>query len=568
MLAALAAGITGRAWKSARLARAMGARPLPALLPAPYARWLFGVLVAFAYSALAGWGIPAQRTCWMLAAAGVALLCGRARSPVAVLSTAAAVVCALDPWAPLAAGFWLSFAAVSAIIWYGSARGPRGRLREATPESTARRHWRTRVRGTLAEAARAQYAATLVLLPLGVVFFASVSLVSPFANAIAIPLVSALITPLALAGAAGVMIWPDAGAWLLSLAGWSTEGLLVALRWIDPGGIGSLAIPLPAAPVLLLGAIACAWLLSPLPVPGRAVASLALAPLLLAPADDPPPGELRLTALDIGQGTAVLVEAGGRRLLYDAGPQLGADNDAGARTIVPYLRARGIRGLDALVVSHLDLDHSGGALSVLRNLRIDWVASSLAPDHPIVAGSPRHFACRRGERWQWGDTRFVWLHPGEERDTAMRSPTNARSCVLRIDAPGGSALLAGDIEAAQERRLLQLLGEDALRADVLLAPHHGSATSSSPQFLDAVDPAIAIFQVGYRNRYRHPNPKVVQRYEARDITVLRSDAHAAITVRLRAGEPARVSRLRVEDSRYWRIRVDAHGSAPARTPGD
>jgi len=583
MLAALAAGVAGRLWRSATLARAMRARPLASLLPAPHARWAFGLAAAFGYSALAGWGIPAQRTCWMLAAAGVALLSGRARSPVAVVSTAAAVVCVFDPWAPMAAGFWLSFAAVSAIVWYGSACAPRRRGRDRAgravtavgsplpPEPGERlRGWlrSIRVREPLVDALRAQYAATLVLLPLGVVFFASVALVSPIANAVAIPLVSALITPLALGGAAAAGILPPAGSSLLTLCGWLTEALLAMLRWVDPGGIGALAIPLPPVPALLLASIACAWLLSPVPFAGRAFAALALLPLLLTPVDEPGPGELRLTALDVGQGTAVLVETGGRRLLYDAGPQFGPDNDAGARVIVPYLRSRGIGRLDALVVSHLDLDHSGGALAVLRNLRVDWVASSLPHDHPVVAQAARHFDCRRGERWLWGRTRFTWLHPGDEREPAMRSPTNARSCVLRIDGPGGSALLAGDIEAPQERRLLGLFEAATLAADVLLAPHHGSATSSLPEFLDAVDPAVAIFQVGYRNRYRHPNPRVLGRYAERAIEVLRSDAHAAITVRLREGEPIRVARTRAHDRRYWRIRVDdAQPSSRAATGG-
>jgi len=586
MLAALAAGAAGRVWRSRRLAAALGRHALPALLPAPYARWACGLVVAFGYSLLAGWGIPAQRTCWMLAVAGVALLGGRARSPLAVVSSAAAVVCVLDPWAPLAAGFWLSFAAVSAIIWYAAARGD-GRSARANgglaaepgphaPSHSAaadpgasepgrplggwlrvraqgRRALIARLRATLLEALRAQYAATLVLIPLGVVFFSSVSLVSPLANAFAIPLVSGLITPIALAGGALSLAWSDLGALVLAGAGWLTEWLLGALDWVDPGGAASLAIPAPSGAALLLSAVACAWLLAPMPVPGRAVAGLALLPLVLAPPDQPAAGELRITALDVGQGMAVLVEAENRKLLYDTGPQLGEDSEAGSRVIVPYLRARGIRKLDALVVSHLDLDHSGGALSVLRNLRVDWVASSLPDAHPIVAAAPRHFRCRRGERWQWGNVRFEWLHPGDDPAPVTRSPTNAVSCVLRIEAPAGTVLLAGDIEAAQERLLLERDAPEALRAQVLLAPHHGSITSSLPAFLDAVRPSHAIFQVGYRNRYRHPNPQVLRRYEARGVEVLRTDDHAAITVRMREGAPPAVGRLRLDDRRYWRI---------------
>ncbi|HWS74043.1 MAG TPA: ComEC/Rec2 family competence protein, partial [Quisquiliibacterium sp.] len=504
MLAALGGALAGRIWKSRALAARMHPAPLPARWPAPYARWTIGLVVAFGYAALAGWGIPAQRTCWMIAAAGLALLCGRARSPVAVLSTAAAIVCVLDPWAPLAAGFWLSFAAVASIIWYGSARGaadrpvparaagagaptsapaapgvpeslgsppsigspvslgspaspglpdPAGKPMEAARESRVA-GWRQRAHRALAEALRSQFAATLVLVPLGVVFFSAVSLVSPVANAFAIPLVSGVITPLALAGAALATIHEPLGAWPLSLAAWLTGGLLDALKWLDSGGVSALVLARPGAPALLLAALACALVLTPARLPGRWLAAMGLCPLLVASADRPGPGEIRLTALDVGQGTAVVVETAQGRLLYDTGPALGSDSEAGSRVILPWLRARGIDRLEAVVVSHEDLDHSGGALAVLRGLKVDWVSTSMPAGHPIVVAASRHYPCRRGERWEWGDVRFEWLHPGAEPVRASRSPTNARSCVLRVESPAGALLLTGDIEAAQERDLL------------------------------------------------------------------------------------------------------------------
>ena len=194
---------------------------------------------------------------------------------------------------------------------------------------------------------------------------------------------------------------------------------------------------------------------------------------------------------------------------------------------------------------------------MLRGVGVGWVASSLAVDHPIVAAAPRHYPCLRGERWQWGAVRFEWLHPGTEPIRGARSSTNARSCVLRVESAAGAVLLAGDIESGQEKQLLSLIGPRALRADVLLAPHHGSRTSSSPEFLDAVAPSLAVFQVGYRNRYRHPNPQVLARYEARSIGVLRSDAHAAIEIRLRPGQAPAVHRFRVDTPRYWRVPVAA-----------
>lgn len=567
MLAALGALLAGRLWRSQALARRMHPRPLPLRVPTPYARWTLGLLVAFGYAGLAGWGIPAQRTCWMIAAAGLALLGGRARSPVAVLSTAAAVVCVLDPWAPLAAGFWLSFAAVGSIIWHAAARGPRTGEPDAAkpddPRARAAPAWRLRLRSTLREALRSQYAATLVLIPLGVLFFSAVSIVSPFANAIAIPLVSAVITPLALGGAALSSIWVPLGAWALGLSAWLTGWLLALLQWMDSASAAAVPIASPGPLPLALAALACALLLAPARFPGRGLAGLGLCPLLLAPVDRPAPAELRLTALDVGQGTAVLVETARGRLLYDTGPALGPDSDAGARVVLPWLRARGIDHLQAVVISHEDLDHAGGAASVLRSLRVDWVSSSLPEGHPLLALAPVHHPCRRGERWQWGEVRFAWLHPGTEPLRPARSPTNARSCVLRVESTAGALLLAGDIEAGQERMLLSLLEEGQLRADVLLAPHHGSRTSSSPGFLDAVAPAWAVFQVGYRNRYRHPNPQVLERYHARGIGVLRSDAHGAVEIRLRPGTAPQVLRHRLDRPRYWRVPVDETATVPS-----
>lgn len=556
MLAALGGGLAGRLWSSRALARRMN-RPLPARVPTPYIRWAAGLATGFAYAGLAGWGIPAQRTCWMLAAAGLALLSGRARSPVAVLSTAAAVVCVLDPWAPTASGFWLSFAAVSAIIWAGSLRSAPDRRAPGLRE---------RLRSLGGEATRSQFAATLSLLPLGAVFFSSVSLVGPLTNAFSIPLVSIVVTPLALVGAALAGLSPTLGGLALQAGCLLTDGLLAALRWLDFDGLASLTIRQPGPVTLALATLGCVVLLAPARLPARGFAWLALLPLLFSPPDRPGDDELWITALDIGQGTSVLVETAGGRLLYDAGPGLGPGNDAGARTIAPYLRARGISRLEAFVVSHEDADHSGGALSVMRELRVDWLASSLAATHPIVAAAPRHTPCRRGEGWHWGSIRFDWLHPADDDPVPRKSPTNAKSCVLRIAAPGGTVLLAGDIESPQERRLLDRLDPLDLRADVLLAPHHGSRTSSTAEFLDAVKPRTAIFQVGYRNRYRHPNPVVLERYVERDVEILRSDAHGAIMLRLRPGAAPDVIRHRVDRPRYWRVlpaaSVATHAAAP------
>lgn len=534
MLAGLAAAAARRACRTRRFGASRLARHASAQSLALAA----GIATGFAYAAIAGWGIPAQRTCWMLAVAGLAHALGRSRAPLHVLSTAAFAVVLADPWAPMAAGFWLSFAAVAAILWAA-----------ACPPAGGSGFWR--------EALRSQWAATVSLLPLGALFFGTVSWVGPLANAIAIPVVSALVTPAALAASALALVSPSWAAWPLEAIAWPTARLLQGLEWLGalPSAVGTLVRPQGA--VLAAAVAGAALLLAPWPIAPRILGAVLLAPMVLQRPDAPAPGELWLTAFDVGQGTAVLVETAHGRLLYDTGPAWGEGSDAGARVLLPALRARGIGRLQALVVSHRDLDHAGGLGSVLRAMPIDWIASSLEEGDPLLQGAPRHHPCRRGARWRWGDVEFAFLHPPERDETAMRSPTNARSCVLRIEAAGGSVLLAGDIESAQERRLVSLFGAQGLRSDVLVAPHHGSATSSSSAFLEAVAPRWAIFQVGYRNRFRHPSAKVLPRYRDAGIGVLRSDVDGAITLRLAPGAAAPPLRLRRDAPPYWRVRVDA-----------
>jgi competence protein ComEC len=533
MLAGLGGSIAGWCWRR-RWAGRMG---LACRIPAQRVRLGVAVAVAFAYALLAGWGIPAQRTCFMLGMAALLMGTGRGASIAAAVGAAAAAIVVLDPWAPLSAGFWLSFGAVLAIVWVcAGSRFGQGRLAEFATG-----------------AVRTQWAATIALLPLGAWFFGAVSVVGPLANAVAIPLVSMLVTPLALAGAALALVSPTLGGWLLAPAAWLMAVLLALLQWFAALPGASLPVPRPGTAVLVATIAGCALLLAPVGVPRRALGAIALLPLAAAPLQRPGPGALWMTALDVGQGMAVVIQVADRTLVYDAGPTTGPHTDAGSRVVVPWLRNQGIGRLDALVVSHLDDDHSGGALSVLRAVPPDWLASSLPPGHRIMTAAARALPCRRGERWAWGDAQFEWLHPSDPPEPARGSPTNAVSCVLRIVHPGGTVLLAGDIEAPQERRLVGLFGPQGLAADVLLAPHHGSATSSTEAFLDAVSPRWAVFQVAYRSRFRHPHPRVLARYERRGIGILRSDADGAVQLRLAADAPPQIVRSRAEPLRYWRI---------------
>ena len=533
MLAGLGGSLASWLWRR-RWASRQG---LACHLPVQVARLVASVAVAFAYALLAGWGIPAQRTCFMLAMAALLLGSGRCASISAAVGVSAAVIALLDPWAPLAAGFWLSFGAVLAIVWVCA--GTRFGL--------------GRIATFIDGAVRTQWAATIALLPLGAWFFGSVSLIGPIANAYSIPLVSIVVTPLALAGGAVALVSTELASWLLVPTAILTRWLLGSLQWLSelPGAF--VPMPRPGLLALIVSSAGCAMLLAPVGVPRRALGAVALLPLLCAPLARPGPGELWITALDVGQGMAVVVQVGARSLVYDTGPSLGPHADGGNRVIMPWLRAQGIGRPDALVVSHLDDDHSGGAASIIAAMTPDWVASSLPADHRILAGARKPLRCRRGERWRWDDTEFEWLHPADPPEPARGSPTNAVSCVLRVRSPAGTVLLAGDIEAPQERRLLDLYQADDLAADVLLVPHHGSATSSTERFIDAVSPRWAIFQVAYRSRFRHPNAKVLERYQQRGIGILRSDADGAVQIRFAPGQSPQIMRSRHDPERYWRV---------------
>jgi competence protein ComEC len=300
--------------------------------------------------------------------------------------------------------------------------------------------------------------------------------------------------------------------------------------------------------VFLLALGGTLWMLMPRGWPHRWAGAAAWLPLLLQLPDHPEPGRFRVTAFDVGQGMALLVETAGHRLLYDTGPGYAPGADAGSRVLLPYLRMRGIAALDGMVVSHGDSDHTGGALAVLGEQQVGWVASSLEHAHPIVRAARRHVRCAAGQRWEWDGVRFEMLHPAASTYAEPAARANARSCTLRITNGRTAILLAGDIEAAQEAALV---GANAggLRADVLLAPHHGSGTSSTAAFLAAVKPSVGVFQVGYRNRYKHPKKEVWERYGQLGIERLRTDELGAL--RIDFGGRVEVQAWRREHARYW-----------------
>jgi competence protein ComEC len=514
MIAALAFAVVARLW---RRAAALALR-----IPAQKAAAIAGLLAGLAYSLLAGFGVPAQRTVIMLAVIALALAAGRPSRGRDVLAVALLAVLLLDPWAILAPGFWLSFGAVALILYVSAGRVERP--------------------GILRNWVRVQWALTLGLLPLLLGLFQQVSVASPLANAVAVPVVSLGVVPLTLLGTVLPLdIALAVAAWLMD---WC-HAFLAALSQL-PAAVWQQHCP--PAWALVAAVLGVLWLLAPRGFPARWVGLFALLPLFLLQAPRPAPGEYWADVLDVGQGLAVLIRTHKHALLFDAGPALSRDADSGSRIVVPHLRATGVGRLDGFVVSHDDIDHTGGMQAVLEALPVRWVSSPLAPDDPRLAGTHRAVRCQRGTDWDWDGVRFALLHPAAESYNRPGIKDNNRSCVLRVQSAAGSLLVAADVERDAEAQLLEH-GTAALRADVLIVPHHGSRTSSTDAFLRAVAPSLAIFTVGYRNRFGHPAQDVLERYVQQGSRILRSDTDGAVLLRFAAG--VSVQAWRHQRPRYW-----------------
>ncbi len=487
-------------------------------IPAKHVAVLAGFAAALGYCALAGWGVPAQRSLIMLGVVAWTVVGRRQIGTSSALAIALFLVLLRDPWAVFGRGFWLSFLAVALLLYAV------GQRREAA--------WRGWV--------RAQWAVGIGLMPPLIALTGQVSLVAPLANAVAIPCVSFLLLPLVL---------------LFALTGWAPLAQLAAFafdllaRLLAILGSPQWAVWQQAAPPSLLIAAAllgALLLLLPRGVPGRYLGIALILPLVLWRAPRPLAGGFELTLLDVGQGLAAHVRTAKHDLLFDTGPSYGRQSDAGQRIVLPYLRGEGVRRLDGLIVSHQDSDHSGGAMSVLADVSANWLMGALPVDSALRKIATVQRECRRGDTWNWDGVRFEILHPAVA--TLVTRDGNTSSCVMRVSAAGTSVLLTADIPRKSER---ELLGTGLLRHDaVMTAPHHGSRTSSSAAFIEAISPTTVLIPVGYRSRFGHPHPEVLARYRAAGVEILRSDRDGAIRLTVGAQAP-RWTRWREVAHRYW-----------------
>lgn len=495
------------------------------------------IVVAWLYASAAGLSLPTLRAAIMVSVFMLALILRRQHASFSCFSLALLLVLLCDPLGPHSAGFWLSFGMVFALLWgHSQCRNYGGLLLRLLQLLTAQ--WRVFVAGLF------------LLYQLGL----PLSFCAPLANIIAIPLVSMVLVPLALLDGLSLCLWGDALP-ALSVFYAIAENILMAwLHWVQSVGQGLPRYPIPWSPVFAaLLALACLLLLQPAGFYYRAAAFALMLPVLF---NQPTESRgIEIQVLDVGQGSAVVVQNAGRTLVYDTGP--GWKHGSAARhTLIPNLQRRGLSKLDLLVVSHGDNDHAGGAIDLLQRFKIERLVYGQSQGlEPVLAAAQGLDiqACRSGETVKWGALRLMFFNGADTvaGSTALRTDNRA-SCVLLLEAWGRRVLLPGDIDSLAESWVLAELAERGIGGvDVLMAPHHGSISSSSIRFVKTLAPAEVIHSAGYRNRFRHPHPRVWRRYHSLGSRQWLTARDGGVQVWIRPSGEYSIDSARAAAPRFW-----------------
>jgi len=457
-----------------------------------------GFAFALFYASLAGFSIPTQRALLMVATVMICMIIRRPIQSNNILALSLLLVLVVDPLSVLSAGFWLSFSAVVLILYISQNRYP-------SPQ------WQW---------IKIHFLIAFGLSPLLLFFFADTSLIAPVANFVAIPFVSLLIVPLLLLASLFLWLYPPIGIALLSLADQLLDFIWPILETLASLPFSHWQSATISFYYLIPVIIGCALLLGPRGFTAKWIGLFGLLPLFLFSPDKPNKGEFWFTLLDVGQGLSAVVQTQHHTLVFDTGPKFSESFNTGTAIVKPFIQSQGIKHIDTLIVSHADNDHIGGAIPLIEEIKTTTILSSTP--HLLPNATP----CKDGQSWQWDSVDFSIIHPA----ITDNGSENNLSCVLKVSNTSGSILLTGDIEKEAEQLLVERYSTK-LNATVLIAPHHGSKTSSSLTFINAVSPKLALFPVGYRNRYHFPNTEVIHRYERNDIQILNTAKNGAVSIK-------------------------------------
>ncbi|OGT54032.1 MAG: DNA internalization-related competence protein ComEC/Rec2 [Gammaproteobacteria bacterium RIFCSPHIGHO2_12_FULL_42_10] len=490
--------------------------------PAHLAASAAALIIAIFYSALAGFSLPTERACIMLACFTMTLLLKVEINKWCVYTCALFLILLLNPLSVLTDSFWLSFGTIGIIIY-----GMCGRLHAF---------------GWWWKWGRVQWVIGIGLIPLSLILFKECSLISFIANTFSIPWIGFFVLPFCFLGGLFLLISPPIGYPLIVLADKSLTILWTVLAWFSHLPIASIQLALPSALTSLSIIIGIGIFLLPAGINGRWFSMLFLLPLLITHEKHPPLSTIWFTLLDVGQGLSTIVQTENHLLIFDTGPKF-ENQDSGKNIILPYLQMIGAHHIDMLVVSHGDNDHIGGANALLSAMSVRAIKTSV----PEMLETPVTTPCLAGEQWTWDQVHFEFLHPKSLDD----DQNNNDSCVLRITSGKQHILLTGDIEKAAEKSLLQN-NHDQLPATILIAPHHGSKTSGMRAFIEAVHPQYVLYAIGYRNRYHFPHPAVVETYTQLGVKQLDTAQSGMITFTIEPNKPiATPFQYRIDHHRYW-----------------
>ena len=490
-------------------------------IPLTVAGAVSGVVFATAYAVLAGLTLPTQRALLMVVIALLGLLVRRHYQPSTILAVVLVAVLLLDPLAGMTVSFWLSFLAVAIIL------------------ITLNRQ----IEKPVMRLIKLQIILSLGMLPLTLLFFGSASLLSPIANLVAIPWVSLVIVPLSLIALVLMPISTVVSNALFSISSLAIKWMFAGFELITQSSLSKITFVEIPDVYLFIAFLGFLFLLLPKGFPARWLGLVALLPALLFTPEKPQQGEFTYTLLDAGQGMASVLQTENHTLIYDVGTRYSDTYDIGKLVVVPFLQSKGINLVERMILSHKDIDHWGGAEAVLKDIEVKKIISS----HGAILENKIIRACTKGDAWEWDGVRFEFLSPPKE----YTQKDNDRSCVLRVSNDNHSILITGDIEKKTEKLLVREAIEK-LPADVITVPHHGSKTSSTRVFLDAISPELALIPAGYRNRFGHPKEKVLKRYEEMGISVLDTINSGAITIKFPRGkEKYQTSSNREKNRSFW-----------------